>query len=214
MPPTAPLDHELAAWASDHLLIGVDEVGRGPLAGPVVAGACCFAVGHAGIVGVRDSKAVKKAAERESLAESIRAEALGWGLGAASVAEIERLNIRVATALAMRRALAQCQRMLDANTRVLVLVDGTPVPELGTPHRALVKGDANCHAIAAAALLAKVARDRLMRSLGTRRPGYGWESNMGYGSAGHMSALRTIGMTPHHRKLFCRGILEQGEMFG
>ncbi|HQW66325.1 MAG TPA: ribonuclease HII [Gemmatimonadales bacterium] len=214
MPPTAPLDHEHLAWATDHLLIGVDEVGRGPLAGPVVAGACCFAIGHAGIVGVRDSKAVKKASERESLAVAIRSEALAWGLGAASVAEIERLNIRVATALAMRRALAHCRRTLDANARVRVLVDGTAVPELGTPHQALVKGDANCHAIAAAALLAKVARDRLMRALGVRRPGYGWESNMGYGSAGHMSALRTQGMTPHHRKLFCRGVVEQAEMFG
>jgi ribonuclease HII len=214
MPLTAPLDHEHATWATGHLLVGIDEVGRGPLAGPVVAGACCFAIGHGGIVGVRDSKAVKKATERESLVVSIRAEALAWGLGAASVAEIERLNIRVATALAMRRALAHCRRMLRDADELRVLVDGTAVPELGTPHQSLVKGDANCHTIAAAALLAKVARDRLMRSLGARRPGYGWESNMGYGSAGHMDALRTQGMTPHHRRMFCRGILEQGEIFG
>ena len=204
------LEHEHAAWASGRLLIGIDEVGRGPLAGPVVAGACCFAIGHGGIVGVRDSKQVKRPAERQSLARSIRAEALAWGLGAASVAEIERLNIRRATALAMQRALAHCLRMLGGEVSMLVLVDGMPVPELGMPHRALVKGDSHCHAIAAAALLAKVARDRLMRSLGARRPGYGWESNMGYGSAGHMDAIRLQGMTPHHRRLFCRGVVGQG----
>ncbi len=204
------LDHERVAWSVGCLLIGVDEVGRGPLAGPVVAGACCFSIGHAGIPGVRDSKQVKRSAERESLALAIRAEALAWGLGAASVAEIERLNIRRATVLAMRRALAHCRLMLAGEAGILVLVDGMPLPELGTPHRALVKGDSNCHAIAAAALLAKVARDRLMRSLGARRPGYGWEHNMGYGSAGHMAAIRLQGMTPHHRRLFCRGVVGEG----
>ncbi len=206
------LDYERLAWDRDHLLIGIDEVGRGPLAGPVVAAAAVFVVGHPGIDGVRDSKAVAKRAERERLAGRVRAEALAWGLGAASVAEIARLNIRRATALAMRRALRRCTARLARGVAYEVLVDGVAVPELGAPHRALVKGDANCHAIAAAALLAKATRDALMERLAVRRPGYGWESNAGYGSAGHIAALRERGLTPHHRVQFCQTALGQGEL--
>ncbi len=203
------LDHEHAAWAAGHLLIGIDEVGRGPLAGPVVAAAVVFAEGHAGIPHMRDSKKVARRAERESLAEAVRAESLAWGIGAASVTEIARLNIRRATALAMQRALARCRARLGNRTTVRVLVDGLPVPELGSQHNALVKGDAHCHAIAAAAMLAKVTRDLLMRRLSVRRPGYGWESNVGYGSAGHIAALRELGMTPHHRAQFCQTAVGQ-----
>lgn len=197
------LGHERKAWSSGFLLIGIDEVGRGPLAGPVVAAACCFPIDHPGIPGVRDSKAVKRPAEREELARAIMSEALAWGLGASSVREIATHNIRRATALAMRRAVLRCQRRLPSDAKAQLLVDGVPVPELGQSHQALVKGDANCHAIAAAALLAKVARDRLMVSLSRRRPGYGWETNVGYGSAAHIEALRALGMTPHHRVQFC-----------
>lgn len=201
------LVHERLAWSSGLLLIGVDEVGRGPLAGPVVAAACCFPIDHPGIPGVRDSKSVKRAAEREQLSDAIRSEALAWGLGAASVREIGELNIRRATALAMKRAVVRCQRQLTVTQRATLIVDGLPVPELGAPHQALVKGDANCHAIAAAALIAKVARDRLMVSLSQRRPGYGWETNVGYGSARHIDALRSLGLTPHHRAGFCHTAL-------
>lgn len=204
------LDHEYAAWAAGHLLIGIDEVGRGPLAGPVVAAAVVFAEGHAGIQRMRDSKKVARQAERESLAEAVRAQSLAWGIGAASVTEIARLNIRRATALAMQRALARCRTRLGDRTTVRVLVDGLPVPELGSQHNALVKGDAHCHAIAAAAMLAKVTRDLLMRRLSARRPGYGWESNVGYGSVGHIAALRELGMTPHHRAQFCQTAVGQG----
>lgn len=198
------LQYERLAWSDGQLLIGVDEVGRGPLAGPVVAAAVVFDIGHLGIAGVRDSKQVKRRTERQSLAAAIRSEALCFGLGAASVAEIARHNIRRATALAMRRAVEQCHSKLGDQVEVLVLVDGHPVPELGHEHQALVKGDANCHSIAAAAILAKVVRDRLMGSLAVRRPGYGWESNVGYGSAQHIAALKELGMTPHHREQFCR----------
>jgi ribonuclease HII len=202
--PTA-LHYESTAWSSNRLLIGVDEVGRGPLAGPVVAGAVVFPKGHPGVLGVRDSKLIKRQAEREAIARAVRTEALAWGLGAASVREITTLNIRRATALAMQRAIARCRQHLGG-VDVLVLVDGLPVPELGTAHEALVKGDANCHTIGAAAILAKVVRDRLMQRLATRHDLYGWDSNVGYGSAGHMAAIRTHGLTAHHREQFCRGV--------
>jgi ribonuclease HII len=198
------LFHEQSTWDSGRLLMGIDEVGRGPLAGPVVAAAVVFPIGHGGIAGVRDSKRVTRRAEREELAGLIREQALAWAIGAASVTEIARLNIRRATARAMQRALWRCGRRLGPAPPVRVLVDGLAVPELGAPHDALVKGDAHCHAIAAAALLAKVTRDRLMIRLAARCPGYGWETNVGYGSAAHIAALRTQGLTPHHREQFCR----------
>lgn len=199
------LSHELSCWSTNRLLLGVDEVGRGPLAGPVVAGAVVFPAGHPGVLGVRDSKLIKRQAEREAIARAVRTEALAWGLGAASVREIATLNIRRATALAMKRAIARCRQQLGA-VEVMVLVDGLPVPELGTAHEALVKGDANCHTIGAAAVLAKVVRDRLMQRLAMRHDAYGWDSNVGYGSAGHMAAIRTHGLTAHHREQFCRGV--------
>jgi ribonuclease HII len=214
MPPTPDLlQHEHAAWSVGRLLIGVDEVGRGPLAGPVVAAAVVFDPGHRGIAGMRDSKQVKRRATRERLAAAVHDEALAIGLGAASVAEIARLNIRRATVLAMRRALGRCRARLDDQAEVVVLVDGQSVPELGCPHETLIGGDGRCHAIAAAAMVAKVVRDRLMASLAVRRPGYGWESNVGYGSAGHIAALRELGMTPHHREQFCLTAVGQGGLW-
>lgn len=210
-PTRSLLSHERLAWAGDRLLLGIDEVGRGPLAGPVVAAAVVFPANHRALRGVRDSKAVRDPAEREQLAARIRARALAWGIGAASVREIDRLNIRVATAVAMRRALARCRARLGA-TPVLVLIDGLPMPELGEAHEALVKGDAHCHAIAAASLLAKAARDRLMVRLSGRRPGYGWETNVGYASRGHIAALHARGLTPHHRRLFCDTAMGQLEL--
>lgn len=201
------LTHERIAWSTGHLLIGIDEVGRGPLAGPVVAAAVVFPAEHRPITGMRDSKQVKSSEEREGLAAAIRLSACAWGLGAASVREIATINIRRATALAMRRALVRCRSRLPAGVSVRLCVDGLRMPELGEDHEALVGGDAACHAIAAAALLAKVARDRLMRALATRRPGYGWETNVGYGTGQHVAALRALGMTPHHRTMFCETAL-------
>ncbi len=214
MPRISILAHERATWEVGHLLIGVDEVGRGPLAGPVVAAAVVFPAGHRAIRGVRDSKLVKCPDERESLALAIRSQAVAWGLGAASVREIAAINIRRATALAMRRALVRCRATMPPDSRAVLFVDGLSMPELGEAHHALVKGDARCHAIAAAALLAKCARDRLMRSLARRRPGYGWETNVGYGTGHHVAALRRLGLTPHHRTLFCDTALGQVEIFG
>jgi ribonuclease HII len=209
--PSSLLHHERSAWASGHLLIGIDEAGRGPLAGPVVAAAVVFPANHRAIANVRDSKAVKTPGEREHLVAVIRREAVAWGLGAASVREIARHNIRVATAIAMRRALAHCRHGLGT-TAAAVCIDGLRMPELGVPHQAIVKGDAHCHAIAAASILAKVARDRLMVRLAVRRPGYGWETNAGYATRHHICALRERGLTPHHRVLFCNTALGQREL--
>jgi ribonuclease HII len=207
------LKHERAAWSLGQLLVGIDEVGRGPLAGPVVAAAVCFPMNHHGIRGVRDSKQVPDHDERARLAHRIRAEALAFGLGAASVREIARDNIRRATATAMRRALGRCRARLATETHILILIDGLPMIELDAPHQALVQGDAHCHAIAAASLLAKVARDRLMLSLAVRRPGYGWHTNVGYATREHVAALRVRGLTPHHRMLFCDTALGQRDFF-
>src|SRR5258705_101746 len=148
------------------LIAGVDEVGRGPLAGPVVACAIIMPPEARAIGGVADSKLLE-AAERHRLAPLIRARAIAWALGAASVREIERLNIAGATALAMRRALGRLSVARD-----LVLVDGRPMKQLGVEHRAVVDGDAKCYSIACASIVAKVTRDRLLTALDPRYPGY------------------------------------------
>jgi ribonuclease HII len=192
------LEHEAAAWAEGRLLVGVDEVGRGPLAGPVVAAAVVFAVGSEAIEGLRDSKTLV-AGRRDVLAVAVRAAALAIGVGAASVREIDRLNIRVATALAMRRAL---RRVLCYVASPRVLIDGLPLPEIGVPHDALIDGDALCHSIAAAGVVAKTVRDALMRRLACRHPGYAWDTNVGYGTEAHHEGLRLYGLTQHHRKSF------------
>jgi ribonuclease HII len=198
--PTPSLDRERAAWAAGRLLLGVDEVGRGPLAGPVVAAAVAFPADASPPGGLRDSKTLS-ASRRETLAPAIRSAAIAIGVGAASVREIDRLNIRVATALAMRRALARALRCLDA-APCDVLLDGLPMRELGHPHAALVDGDALCATVAAAGIVAKTLRDGLMARLARRHPGYGWETNAGYGTSEHLAALRTRGATQHHRTSF------------
>jgi len=196
--PRPTLSRERAAWSEAHLLVGVDEVGRGPLAGPVVAAAVVFPANCRPVRGVRDSKTLP-AARREELARAIRCKALRLAVGAASVREIDRLNIRVATAVAMRRAVLRATSGL-AGFRILI--DGLPLPELGFPHEALVDGDARCHSIAAAGIVAKTVRDGLMRRLAARHPGYGWETNVGYGTLEHQTGLRAHGPTRHHRTSF------------
>ncbi len=204
MPPRPTLTREREAWAEAHLLIGVDEAGRGPLAGPVVAAAVVFPASCRPVRGVRDSKTLPAAA-RSRLAVAIRRRALGVGVGAASVREIDRLNIRVATALAMRRAIGRLLRrsgLLEPGDGFRILIDGLLMPEVGFTHRALVDGDARCHSIAAAGIMAKTVRDRLMQRLAARHPGYGWEHNVGYGTVCHHAGIREQGITPHHRLSF------------
>ena len=171
-------------------------MGRGPLAGPVVAAAVVLPQNAKIIAGLRDSKQMT-ARQRDRVAAVIRDTAAAWAVGAASPREIDRLNILGATALAMRRALSLLSQAPDH-----VLVDGNPFPELRCEHEAIVKGDATCLSIAAASVLAKQARDRLMILLASRFPAFGWEQNMGYGTAEHLAAIEANGLTPHHRRSF------------
>ncbi|MCC6931323.1 MAG: ribonuclease HII [Gemmatimonadaceae bacterium] len=182
------------------LIAGIDEVGRGPLAGPVVA--CAVVMPSAGrrIAGVDDSKKLRPA-EREVLASEILRRATGVALGAASPREIDRINIYQATALAMRRALARLARA--GVTPHHVILDGKPIRTLGVAHTAVVGGDGKCYAVACASIVAKVTRDRLMARLAVRYPGFGWEQNVGYGTPAHLWALDALGATPHHRRSFC-----------
>ena len=190
-------EREAALWNAGRTLVaGIDEAGRGPLAGPVVAAAVVFPAGQKAIRGLRDSKMLPPE-RRERLATVVRARAVAVGVGAASVREIDRFNIRRATILAMQRALARLGLPPQE-----VLVDGLAVPELGCAHVAIVDGDACCQSIAAASVVAKTVRDRLMRRLGARYPAYAWDENKGYGTPEHLDALQTLGPTRHHRMSF------------
>ena len=178
---------------------GVDEVGRGPLAGPVVAAAVIFPTGVPRKLAalLDDSKklsAPQRLAAFTALYASGRAEI---AVGAASVAEIDRLNILHAALLAMRRAVARLPAVPD-----LALVDGNQKPALPCAVQCVVGGDARCLSIAAASIVAKVVRDRAMARLALRFPGYGWETNAGYATEFHRAALRRLGATPHHRPAF------------
>ncbi len=180
------------------LLAGVDEVGRGPIAGPVVACAVIMPPDMRAIRGVDDSKALT-AHERERLVGRIQERALAWALGAASVHEIERFNIYQASVLAMRRALGRLQIQPDH-----VIIDGKAMRTLPIPHTAVVHGDARCFSIACASIIAKVTRDRLMARLALRYPAYTWERNVGYTTRAHIRGLDAAGITPHHRRSFFR----------
>ncbi len=190
------LSFEVAALARGHARVaGVDEAGRGPLCGPVVAAA--VRLDPARIPeGLNDSKALS-ASRRESLFAALCAVAdLAWA--EASVAEIDEHNILRASHLAMERALAGLPGGAD-----YALIDGNMIPRgLALPAEAVVKGDARSLSIAAASIVAKVARDRIMVDLAQQHPGYGWERNAGYPTRDHLAALRDLGPTPHHRRSF------------
>ncbi len=191
-----PLDYERGFWSRGLSgVAGVDEVGRGPLAGPVVAAAVVLAEGG-GVEGADDSKRVPRK-DRAKLARRIRQRARAVTVGAASAREIDGINILRATARAMERAIRRLPRRPDH-----VVVDGLPVRDLGWDHEAVVGGDGLVHSIACASIVAKVCRDRLMARLARRYPEYGWERNMGYGTEEHRAAIRRFGPTPHHRLTF------------
>ena len=184
------------------LLAGVDEVGRGPLAGPVVACAVIMPPDRRAIAGVDDSKRVAEP-DRVRLARKIRDTAIAIGVGAASVREIDTYNIYHASTRAIRRAVNRLPQRPDH-----VVLDGNPIRTLGIPHTAVVHGDARCYAIACASIVAKVLRDGLMRRLARRYPAYGWERNCGYATSEHIAVLDSIGGTPHHRTSFRNKQLE------
>lgn len=190
------LSLETEALAQGHVRIaGVDEAGRGPLCGPVVAAAVRLDPARLPD-GLNDSKRLT-ARRREALFDRIMASA-EVGIGEASVAEIDELNILRASHLAMCRAIAALPAPPD-----LALIDGNLIPrDLPCPGRAVVKGDALSLSIAAASIIAKVWRDRIMQDLARRHPGYGWERNAGYPTKDHLRALQDLGVTPHHRRSF------------
>jgi ribonuclease HII len=193
------LNFEKRLWAQGLLrVVGVDEVGMATLAGPVVAAACLVTPDVRLIRRVRDSKVLTRQ-QREELVPEIRARVARIGIGAASVAEIHRLNIYHASHLAMQRALRQ------VGEYDWVLVDGRRILDPAFApgkHTEIVKGDAKSFAIAAASIVAKVTRDRLMAKLAAKYPGYGWEHNCGYPTIDHRKALRKLGVTPYHRQDF------------
>src|SRR5918912_4224643 len=193
------LRHERRRWNDGHTRVaGVDEVGVAPTSGAVVAAAIIMRPGCHRIPGVRDSKTLSMA-QRERLAPIIRARAVAVGVGAASVREIDQLNISHATHLAMRRAISR----LGGHDHVLV--DGNRIRGFEAvvgPYTAIVDGDARCYTIACASVVAKVVRDRMMAKLAQRYPGYGWEHNQGYATREHRDAIRRQGLTPFHRRSF------------
>ena len=201
------LRDDLGLRADEGVIVGLDEAGRGPWAGPVIAAAVwldprrCPADLRARL---DDSKALTARARddlNDALHACVRAGTAGLALGHASVVEIDDANILQASLRAMARAATRLGlalgRPLDG-----ALVDGTKLPDLPCPARAVVKGDRASLSIAAASIVAKVARDRLMEDLAARYPGYGWERNRGYGTAEHRAALTRLGVTPEHRRSF------------
>ena len=184
-------------------LAGVDEVGRGPLAGPVVAAAVILDPERP-IEGLRDSKKLTER-RREVLALQIRERALAWSLGRAEVHEIDEINILQASLLAMQRAVAGLTLAPE-----LVLVDGNRCPQLDYPSQAVVRGDALVPAISAASIIAKVSRDHEMAELDDSYPGYGLAQHKGYPSKAHLEALQTLGVSPVHRRSYApvRRLLE------
>ena len=176
-------------------IAGVDEVGRGPLAGPVLAAAVILHPDRP-IVGLADSKKLS-VKQREFLCEKIKNEALAWSIAEASVEEIDELNILQASLLAMKRAVLALPVVPDQ-----VLVDGTFCPAVPQPCEAIIKGDSKIAEISAASILAKVTRDRMMEKLGLEYPGYGFEKHSGYPTPTHLQALQTLGVSKIHRKTF------------
>ncbi len=176
-------------------IAGIDEVGRGPLAGPVVAAAVIFERGRIP-KGIDDSKQMTAEA-REEMYVRIVETAVAFGIGEASVEEIDLVNIRQATHLAMARAVRAM-----AVAPMFALVDGNDAPALPCPCDTLIDGDARSVSIAAASIIAKVTRDRMMRALHDEHPGYGWITNMGYGTEEHLRGLDRHGVCVHHRRSF------------
>jgi ribonuclease HII len=202
--PTLMVESQL--WHSGQLrVVGIDEAGLGSLCGPVVAAAVLLPTHCEPISGVRDSKTLS-VQQRSRLYQEIHVQALAVGIGAASVAEIDRLNVLQASHLAMQRAVQRIGVYDHA------LIDGRDLIRLDLgAYTAIIDGDATCYAIACASIVAKVRRDRFMQRLARRYPGYNWQQNSGYGTRQHLQAVKTLGVTPWHRRSYkpIRQFLEQ-----
>ena len=189
-----PFEFELrrqgVAWPA-----GLDEVGRGALFGPVLAAAVVLAPGTE-IEGLNDSK-VLTARQREEIFRTLQDVALDWSIGIASATEIDRINILCATRLAMRRAIRGLRKRPDH-----LLIDALELQDVDIAQTSIIKGDARCRSIAAASVIAKCARDALMREYGRHLPGYGILKNMGYGTAQHRQAILERGFSEFHRRSF------------
>ena len=182
------------------LIAGVDEAGRGPLAGPVVAAAVVLAEGVEPVIGVGDSKALTPARREELFTQLTESPGVGIGVGIVDVETIDRINIFQASLLAMERAV---DALPSTHTPDIVIVDGSHAPKhLAAPAETLVKGDSRCYSIAAASIVAKVTRDRMMTGLHEKHPEYGFDKHMGYGTRAHVDALRKFGALPEHRRSF------------
>lgn len=195
MPPG--FQYELVAKGDGfHCVAGVDEAGRGPLAGPVVAAAVIF-VGEPPVEGIDDSKKLTEGTREELYEALVQSGAICWSIGLIDARVIDRINILQATRRAMELALRRLKPTPD-----LALVDGLPFRRFAFKHRAIVGGDGISLSIAAASIIAKVTRDRLMRRLHRRFKGYGFDTNKGYGTPAHLDALRRLGPCPIHRRTF------------
>jgi len=178
---------------------GIDEAGRGPWAGPVVAAAVILDIERRAPNGLNDSKQLTEL-QREALYDTVMRRATAWGIGIADVGEIDTINIRQATHLAMQRAMeAMCAKGHGVSAAI---VDGDDLPPLAVPAKAMVDGDARAYAIAAASIIAKVTRDRMMAELDALHPGYGFAQHKGYGTRAHAAALKSLGPCPIHRVSF------------
>jgi ribonuclease HII len=205
-PPSAPYRYEAQAWrAGVARVAGVDEVGRGPLAGPVVAAAVVLDPGRR-VKRLADSKLLTPE-RREELFALIQERAIAVGVGIVDHLTIDRVNILRATILAMQQAVAGLAVVPD-----LVITDFVALPTLACPQRNLVDGDARCATVAAASIVAKVTRDRLMLEADRQFPEYGFAKHKGYGTADHLAALDRHGACPIHRRSFS-GVWRQGELF-
>ncbi|MBQ6440519.1 MAG: ribonuclease HII [Mogibacterium sp.] len=210
-------EDELRA-AGYRYIAGIDEVGRGPLAGPVYA-ACVILPDDFDVPGINDSKKLS-AKRREELADIIKERAIAWGLGIADNNEIDELNILEATKTAMKRAIAAVRNMLsergllasegETHAQDMLLIDAVKL-DAGMPSESIIKGDEKCLCIAAASIVAKVARDSFMTEMDSVYPGYDFAGNKGYGTAKHYEGLRTLGKTPIHRKTFLKKFDENPE---
>lgn len=198
-------DNEAVYWQDGFTnVVGVDEVGRGCFAGPVVAGAVIFVPEHSLHSAITDSKQLS-AKKRELLSRYIKESAKCWAIGAASVEEINTIGILPATFLAMERAIRQMPSF------EVTLIDGSVKPKFKKIQpdciQTIIRGDSVSYTIAAASIIAKVYRDKLMKKLHLTAPEYAWDQNKGYGTAAHREAIQQCGITKHHRLLFCRNVL-------